>query len=97
MKYKPAPMADACRRTPEPSLGVDRTYRWTARYNRNLAPAIASLLATALALLAAACGGDGNGSPSATATAPPATGQGSQHVLGSVMAPLNLVEYADFQ
>jgi hypothetical protein len=60
-----------------------------------LALATASLLA--LALLAAACGSDGNGSPGATTTAPPATGQGSQHVLGSAMAPLDLVEYADFQ
>ncbi len=62
---------------------------------RKLAPA--SALLAALALLAAACAGGGDGGPSATITAPAATGQGSQHSLGSAMAPLLLVEYADFQ
>ncbi|MBI2912392.1 MAG: hypothetical protein HYY03_00550 [Chloroflexi bacterium] len=57
--------------------------------------AIASLLF--LALLAAACGSDEDGSPGPTTTALTPAGQGSQHVLGSAMAPLDLVEYADFQ
>ena len=60
------------------------------------AAAIAIALAALLALLAVACkGGDGGGGgPSANAT-PAATG--SNHVLGSPDAPVEIIEYADFQ
>ena len=60
---------------------------------------IALIVAAALALLVTACGsgngGDGgDGVPQVTV--PPGT-VGSQHVLGSPQAPLELIEYADFQ
>jgi len=59
------------------------------------AAAIALALAVLLALVAAtSCGSGGGRGPSAIAT-PAATG--SQHVLGSPDAPLELIEYADFQ
>ena len=53
-------------------------------------------LAALLALLAAAtaCGSGGGGGPSPTVT--PAA-SGSRHVIGSPDAPLELIEYADFQ
>jgi len=47
-----------------------------------------------LALLATACGSGGGGGTSATVT--PAA-SGSRHVIGSPDAPLELIEYADFQ
>ena len=56
---------------------------------------VALVMAALLALLAAACGsGDGGGGPQITV--PPGT-PGSNHVLGSPQAPLELIEYADFQ
>jgi len=60
---------------------------------------IALVVAAALALLVTACGSgnggnDGGGVPQVTV--PPGT-VGSQHVLGSPEAPLELIEYADFQ
>ena len=63
------------------------------------AGAVALVVAALLALLATACrsgdGGDGGGGVPQT-TVPPGT-VGSQHVLGSPQAPLELIEYADFQ
>ena len=55
-------------------------------------------LAAVLALVVAtACGGDGGGGgPGGDSTVTPAA-TGSQHVLGSPDAPLELIEYADFQ
>ena len=59
------------------------------------AAAIVLALAALLALLAAACkSGDGGGGPSGNVT-PAATG--SNHVLGSPEAPVEIIEYADFQ
>jgi len=47
-----------------------------------------------LALLAAACkSGDGGGDN----TTVPAGATGSNHVLGSAQAPVEVIEYADFQ
>ena len=54
---------------------------------------IAALLALAVAT---ACGGDQDGVPGGDSTAPPGA-EGSQHVLGSPQAPVELIEYADFQ
>ena len=52
-------------------------------------------IAVVLALaVATACGGDG--CPGGDSTVPPGT-EGSQHVLGSPDAPVELIEYADFQ
>jgi hypothetical protein len=56
--------------------------------------AVALGLAALLALLATACGSGGGGGTSATVT--PAA-SGSRHVIGSPDAPLELIEYADFQ
>jgi len=55
-------------------------------------------IAALLALLAISCkSGDGNGGDGGPqVTVPPGT-PGSQHVLGSPQAPLELIEYADFQ
>ena len=47
-------------------------------------------------LIAAACGGDQGGGPGGDSTVPPGT-EGSRHVLGSPQAPVELIEYADFQ
>jgi ABC-type glycerol-3-phosphate transport system substrate-binding protein len=59
---------------------------------RTVALGLAALLAL---LVATACGGGGGGGgPPATVT-PAATG--SRHVLGSPQAPVELIEYADFQ
>ncbi|HLB27202.1 MAG TPA: hypothetical protein VJN32_06090 [Dehalococcoidia bacterium] len=60
------------------------------------AAAIVLALAALLALLAAACksGDGGDGGPSGNVT-PAATG--SNHVLGSPEAPVEIIEYADFQ
>jgi len=57
--------------------------------------ALAAVLAL-LALLATACrsGNGGGGVPQITV---PSGAAGSQHVLGSPDAPLELIEYADFQ
>jgi hypothetical protein len=58
------------------------------------AGAIALGLVALLALLAGACkSGDGGGSQ----TTIPAGATGSNHVLGSPQAPVELIEYADFQ
>ena len=58
---------------------------------------IAVVLAVVLALaVATACGGDQDGGPGGDTTVPPGT-EGSQHVLGSPQAPVELIEYADFQ
>ncbi|HLA19708.1 MAG TPA: hypothetical protein VJ253_10345 [Dehalococcoidia bacterium] len=57
---------------------------------------IALIVAVALALLVTACGGGNGGGGVPQVTVPPGT-VGSQHVLGSPEAPLELVEYADFQ
>ena len=46
--------------------------------------------------LASACGGDQSGVPGGDSTVPPGA-EGSQHVLGSPQAPVELIEYADFQ
>ena len=54
---------------------------------------IAALLALTVAT---ACGGDQDGGPGGDTTVPPST-EGSQHVLGSPQAPVELIEYADFQ
>jgi hypothetical protein len=56
--------------------------------------AVALGLAALLALLATACGG-GDGGPGGSTATPAATG--SRHVIGSAEAPLELIEYADFQ
>jgi hypothetical protein len=54
-------------------------------------------LAAVLALVVAtACGGDRGGGPGGDSTVPPGA-EGSQHVLGSPQAPVELIEYADFQ
>ena len=54
-------------------------------------------IAASLALaVATACGGDPDGGPGGDSTVPPGT-EGSQHVLGSPQAPVELIEYADFQ
>ena len=54
-------------------------------------------IAAVLALVVAtACGGDQDGGPGGDTTVPPST-EGSQHVLGSPQAPVELIEYADFQ
>ncbi|MDP2674671.1 MAG: hypothetical protein Q8Q00_07170 [Dehalococcoidia bacterium] len=53
-------------------------------------------IAVLLALLATACGGGGGGPGSPQITVPPGA-TGSQHVLGSPQAPIELIEYADFQ
>ncbi len=45
--------------------------------------------------LASACGGGGGG-PGGDSTVPPGA-EGSQHVIGSPQAPVELIEYADFQ
>ena len=50
----------------------------------------------ALAVATGACGGDQGGGPGGDSTVPPGT-EGSQHVLGSPQAPVELIEYADFQ
>jgi len=60
------------------------------------AAAIALALAALLALLATACGGGGGGPGGPQTTVPPGA-TGSQHILGSPQAPLELIEYADFQ
>ncbi len=52
-------------------------------------------LAAVLALVTA-CGGDQGGGPGGDTTVPPGA-EGSQHVLGSPQAPVELIEYADFQ
>ena len=57
---------------------------------------IALIVAAALALLATACGSGNGGNGVPEVTVPPGT-VGSQHVLGSPVAPLELIEYADFQ
>jgi len=57
---------------------------------------IALIVAVALALLVTACGGGNGGGGVPQVTVPPGT-VGSQHVLGSPEAPLELIEYADFQ
>ena len=57
---------------------------------------IALIVAVALALLVTACGGGNGGGGVPQVTVPPGT-VGSQHVLGSPDAPLELIEYADFQ
>ena len=54
---------------------------------------IAALLALAVAT---ACGGGDGGGGGPQGTVPPAA-TGSQHVLGSPQAPVELIEYADFQ
>ena len=57
---------------------------------------VALVVAALLALLATACrSGDGEGGVPQTTVPPGAVG--SQHVLGSPQAPLELIEYADFQ
>ena len=54
-------------------------------------------IAVVLALaVATACGGDQSSGPGGDSTVPPGA-EGSQHVLGSPEAPLELIEYADFQ
>ena len=53
-------------------------------------------IAVLLALLATACRGGDGGGDGFQVTVPPGT-VGSQHVLGSPEAPLELIEYADFQ
>ena len=58
--------------------------------------AVALGLAALLALLATACGGGDGGGEGPQDTVPPAA-TGSQHVLGSPQAPVELIEYADFQ
>ena len=58
---------------------------------RTVALGLAALLA--LAVATACAGGDGGGPQG---TVPPAA-TGSQHVLGSPQAPVELIEYADFQ
>jgi hypothetical protein len=59
------------------------------------AGALALGLVALLALLAGACNsGGGSGGPQATV---PAGATGSNHVLGSPQAPVELIEYADFQ
>ncbi|MDO8612153.1 MAG: hypothetical protein Q7R32_04935 [Dehalococcoidia bacterium] len=60
---------------------------------RTVALGLAALLALAVAT---ACGGDQGGGPGGDSTVPPST-EGSQHVLGSPQAPVELIEYADFQ
>ena len=60
---------------------------------RTVALGLAALLALAVAT---ACGGDQDGGPGGDTTVPPST-EGSQHVLGSPQAPVELIEYADFQ
>jgi hypothetical protein len=61
---------------------------------------VALVVAALLALLATACrsgdGGDGGGAGVPQTTVPPGA-VGSQHVLGSPQAPIELIEYADFQ
>jgi hypothetical protein len=54
---------------------------------------IAAVLALAVAT---ACGGDQSSGPGGDSTVPPGA-EGSQHVLGSPQAPVELIEYADFQ
>ena len=54
---------------------------------------IAALLAL---VVATACGGGDGGGEGPQDTIPPAA-IGSQHVLGSPQAPVELIEYADFQ
>jgi len=55
-------------------------------------------LAALLALVAAtACGGDKGGGPGGPQITVPPGATGSQHVLGSPQAPIELIEYADFQ
>jgi hypothetical protein len=64
-----------------------------------MSPRIALIVAAALALLVTACGsgnGGNGGGGLPQVTVPPGT-VGSQHVLGSPEAPLELIEYADFQ
>ena len=58
--------------------------------------AVALAVAALLAWLATACGSGGGRAGSPQITVPPGT-PGSQHVLGSPQAPLELIEYADFQ
>ena len=58
-----------------------------------IALGLVALLALAVAT---ACGGDQDGVPGGDSTAPPGA-EGSQHVLGSPQAPVELIEYADFQ
>ena len=60
---------------------------------RTVALGLAALLALAVAT---ACGGDQGGGPGGDSTVPPGA-EGSQHVLGSPQAPVELIEYADFQ
>ena len=58
---------------------------------------IALGLAAVLALVVAtACGGDQGGGPGGDSTVTPAA-TGSNHVLGSAQAPVEVIEYADFQ
>ena len=57
---------------------------------------VALSLAAVLALLAISCkSGDGE-TPGGDITVPPGA-EGSRHVLGSPQAPVELIEYADFQ
>ena len=60
---------------------------------RTVALGLAALLALAVAT---ACGSGGGGGEGPQETVPPGA-TGSQHVLGSPDAPLELIEYADFQ
>lgn len=60
---------------------------------RTVALGLAAVLALALAT---ACGGDQDGGPGGDSTVPQGA-EGSQHVLGSPQAPVELIEYADFQ
>ena len=54
------------------------------------------LVALLALVVAAACGGGDGGGGGPQGTVPPAA-TGSQHVLGSPQAPVELIEYADFQ
>ena len=55
-------------------------------------------IAAVLALVVAtACGGDQGGGPGGDNTTVPAGATGSNHVLGSAQAPVEVIEYADFQ
>ena len=60
------------------------------------AAAIVLALAALLALLATACQ-SGDGGPDGLQITVPPGATGSQHVLGSPEAPVEIIEYADFQ
>ena len=62
----------------------------------NVRIVLLGVAAAALIAAATACGGGGGGTGSPQITVPPGA-TGSQHVLGSPDAPLELIEYADFQ